>query len=216
MLIHLDESGDLGWKFDAPYRRGGSSRHLTIASVLVDRQKKHLPKRLIVNMYKKFSWPAEKEMKWSDMDQGHREWFAKKALDMKNQHKDHVKYVSITAKKENVMDHIRADPNKLYNYMIGLSLIKEMSAHEEVIFIPDARSVKVGSGRSLHDYLQTKLWFDKNSKTVLKTMPSDSAANRSLQFSDMLSGVVQGHFEDNSSSPWNILKSEISHRELYF
>lgn len=25
--IYLDESGCLGWKLDAPYQRGGSSRH---------------------------------------------------------------------------------------------------------------------------------------------------------------------------------------------
>jgi hypothetical protein len=35
MLIYLDESGELGWKFDAPYRKGGSSRYLTIASLVI-------------------------------------------------------------------------------------------------------------------------------------------------------------------------------------
>jgi hypothetical protein len=29
LLIYLDESGDLGWSFDAPFRRDGSSRNLT-------------------------------------------------------------------------------------------------------------------------------------------------------------------------------------------
>ena len=32
--VYLDESGDLGWKFDAPYRCGGSSRYLTISAII--------------------------------------------------------------------------------------------------------------------------------------------------------------------------------------
>lgn len=35
ITVYLDESGDLGWKFDAPYRSGGSSRYLTIAAIAV-------------------------------------------------------------------------------------------------------------------------------------------------------------------------------------
>ncbi|WMN84132.1 DUF3800 domain-containing protein [Vibrio parahaemolyticus] len=42
--IYLDESGDLGWTFDSPYRRGGSSRYLTIASLIVSPEKKALAK----------------------------------------------------------------------------------------------------------------------------------------------------------------------------
>jgi len=66
-LIYLDESGDLGWKLDKPYRYGGSSRYLTIASLIVDPSKKHLPKRLIKNLYIKFKWPPKVEKKWSEM-----------------------------------------------------------------------------------------------------------------------------------------------------
>jgi hypothetical protein len=54
VLIYLDESGDLGWSFDKPYRHGGSSRYLTIASLVVDPSKKHFPKRLIKKLYTKF------------------------------------------------------------------------------------------------------------------------------------------------------------------
>lgn len=33
MNVYLDESGDLGWVLDKPYRNGGSSRFMTIAFV---------------------------------------------------------------------------------------------------------------------------------------------------------------------------------------
>lgn len=39
--------------------------------------------------------------------------------------------------------------------MIGLSLLDELSGHEQVTFVPDPRDIKVESDNSLHDYLQT-------------------------------------------------------------
>ena len=50
---YLDESGDLGWRFDAPYRKGGLSRFLTIAFVICLSEKKHLPKRIVSKLYRR-------------------------------------------------------------------------------------------------------------------------------------------------------------------
>ena len=216
MFIYLDESGDLGWKFDSPYRKGGSSRYLTIASLVTSKSKKHLPKRLIKKLYTKFKWPTNIEKKWADMSLTEHVWFSKKANELQAKYPNNIRYISITVKKENVQDHIKNDANKLYNYMIGLSLLSEMSKHENVVFMPDPRSIKVESGNSLHDYLQTKLWFDLNTKTVLKTIPCDSATSRNVQFTDMLSGVIQGHFEDDNSQPWSELRTRISYKTLFF
>ncbi len=123
METYLDESGDLGWKFDAPYRKGGSSRHITIASLVVSPAKKHLPKRLIQKLYKKFKWPTNIERKWAEMSLNERVWFSEKANKLRLNHPNDIRYLSITVKKENVQKHIRNDANKLYNYMIGLSLL---------------------------------------------------------------------------------------------
>lgn len=216
MIIYLDESGDLGWTFTAPYRFGGSSRHLTIASLAVAPDKKHLPKRLIKKLYQKFNWPTDTEKKWADMTLNERIWFSKQANALITKYPQDIRYISITVKKENVQTHIRADANKLYNYMIGLSLINEMARHDNITFVPDPRSIKVESGNSLHDYLQTQLWFEKQVKTTLITQPCDSAASLNVQFSDMLSGVVQGHFEDGNSKPWSELRNQISYKTLFF
>ncbi|MBF4102116.1 DUF3800 domain-containing protein [Gallibacterium anatis] len=48
--VYLDESGDLGWKFDAPYRQGGSSRYLTIAAIVINHDKRHILKRLMKDL----------------------------------------------------------------------------------------------------------------------------------------------------------------------
>ena len=35
VVIYVDESGDLGWQFDQPFRAGGASRYLTVACLIV-------------------------------------------------------------------------------------------------------------------------------------------------------------------------------------
>lgn len=215
ICIYLDESGDLGWKFDKPYRYGGSSRYLTITSLITPKDKRDLPKRIIRKMYKKFKWNTKDEKKWSQMSIEERDYFSERAKALREKYPD-IRYFSMTVKKENVQPHIRDDGNKLYNYMINLLLLEEMSHFENVEFFPDPRSVKVESGNSMHDYLQTQLWFEKGASTILTTIPAESSSNLNVQFSDMLSGVVQGHFEDGNSSPWGILASSTNVRRLYF
>lgn len=216
MLIVLDESGDLGWKFDAPYRRGGSSRYLTIGSLWVDNKVKHKPKRIIKRLYEKYKWDTSAETKWADMEEDQRVFFARKAHDLSVQNTGQIFYTSITVFKENVADHIRRDPNKLYNYMIGLSLIDKMTNYEEISLFPDERSIKVTSGNSLHDYLQIKLWCEKDVSTTLNTIPADSSSNRNVQFADMLAGLVNHHFEDRKSEPFRTLEGSLECKRLYF
>jgi hypothetical protein len=216
ILAYLDESGDLGWNFSRPYRSGGSSRYLTIGVLIVESSAKEQPKRLIRNLYKKFKWPTAIEKKWSGMQLHEKEYFSNEALKLQNKFGEKIRYLSITVKKENVQAHIRNDANKLYNYMICCLVLNEISKHETVVLVPDPRSIKVASGNSLHDYLQIKLWFEKQVRTRLTTTPCDSSSSLNVQFSDMLSGLVQGHFEDGNSQPWMILRSKISYKTLFF
>ena len=75
-----------------------------------------------------------------------------------------IKIFAITVYKKRVATHIRADANKLYNYMVGLALLQRIKKIPHVTFVPDARSIKVRSGNSLVDYLHTEIWFKLNSK----------------------------------------------------
>jgi hypothetical protein len=215
IVIYLDESGDLGWKFDAPYRRGGSSRHLTITAVCVPVEKKHIPKRVVRELYQKFKWDTSKERKWSEMSADERTAFAEAVRDMCKGFPDIVLH-AIVVKKQNVLAHIRTDANKLYNYMIRLALIKKMARHDVVTMVPDPRSIKVSSGNSLHDYLQTVLWFDEKATTNLITAPSDSAKSLGVQFADMLAGLVQSRFEDNAAQDYQLAASAIQTSRLFF
>lgn len=195
LVIHIDESGDLGWKFDAPFRRGGSSRYLTVASVLTPREKTKHAKRVIRNLYDRLKWDTSIEKKWSVMEPAERARFIRSVENLRRAHPD-IQIAAITVQKENVQEHIRRDPNKLYNYMTALLLLDEMVNHEKVTLVPDERAIKVASGNSLHDYIQTKLWFEKEVTTEVTTNPADSSRAKLLQFADMLAGAVWVHHEN--------------------
>lgn len=214
-VIYLDESGDLGWKFDAPYRKGGSSRFLTISALCVPTEKKHIPKRIIKDLHKEFNWTTNKERKWVDMGAGSRKRFSQLAKQMAESHPD-IAMHAIVVKKQNVWEHIRKDGNKLYNYMIKLALLDKMATFDVVTLVPDPRSIKVQSGNSLSDYLQTELWFSKKATTNLITSPMDSKHCLGLQFADMLAGVIQARYEDNDSANHQLLSHKMTVGTLYF
>ncbi len=194
-IIYIDESGDLGWNLAAPIGNGGSSRHLTISAVCIPSAKKHIPKRLVRELYTTFHWPTDKEKKWNQMLPPERTEFAKLASKICSAHPD-VHLRGITVRKANVEVHIRSDANKLYNYMIRLLLLDVMAAENDVLLVPDPRSIKVKSGNSLHDYLQMELWFTKKVKTILTTHPQDSQYCMGIQCADMVAGLVQNRFEE--------------------
>jgi len=214
-IFFIDESGDLGWTFDAPYGAGGSSRYLTIATISTPTEKKHIPKRFIKDLYRKFSWPTNVEKKWSEMKADERLEFSKAAFAMCDKHPD-IGLHAIVVKKENVQAHIKKDSNKLYNYMIKLSLLDALSNYQRVVMIPDPRSIKVKSGNSLHDYLLTELWFSKQVTTDLQTCPIASEKCAGIQFADMLAGVVQGRFEFNRFDCFTTLFSKLTLKRLFF
>ena len=215
IIIFLDESGDLGWKFDAPPGNGGSSRYLTISALCVPYEKRHIPKRIIRSLYDKFKWPTKSEYKWVHMHSNQREFFAEKAHKMSLSHPD-ISLKAIAVKKENVQEHIRKDGNKLYNYMIKLLLLNFMSEFDDMYLIPDPRAIKIESGNSLSDYLQTELWFTKEVTTILKVTPFDSKTSRGIQFADMLAGLVQSHHNKNYTGIFKQLREKISIKSLYF
>jgi len=149
------------------------------------------------------------------MTSDERKEFATATKKLCDKHTD-IKLRAIVVKKENVENHIRQDANKLYNYMIGLMLLDEMCLKDAVTFVPDPRSVKVASGNSLHDYLQTKLWFEKKTKTVLRTHPMDSKQHLTLQFVDMLAGLVQSRFENTHKENFEVLILVMKVKCLFF
>jgi hypothetical protein len=214
-IIYIDESGDLGWTLDKPYRRGGSSRHITISAIVVPTAKKHLPKRLVRHLYEHHNWDVKTERKWTEMEPQEKTNFASKVAALCVAHPDIMLYSCITY-KSGVNEARSKDPNLLYNYMIKKMLLDVMAQYDRIVVVPDPRSIKVKSGNSLRDYLTTELLFTKEAQTELIMQPIDSDKCLNLQFTDMLAGAVQGHFEDQRSDCWDILENHVQITPLYF
>ncbi|MGB8064769.1 MAG: DUF3800 domain-containing protein, partial [Candidatus Sulfotelmatobacter sp.] len=170
-----------------------------------------LPSGISVHLHRN----THQERKWVDMPAPARTDFANAVLEMCQKYSD-ISLHAIIVKKENVEPHIRRDPNKLYNFMVRLSLLNRLCQYDEATLIPDARSIKVESGNSLHDYLQIELWFTKGVRTVLTTQPLESKNCLGVQFADMLSGVVQSCVEDRHLSDYKIIEPVLKPIYLFF
>ena len=213
--IYLDESGDLGWILNKPYRNGGSSRYLTIAYVICPQEKKHLLKRVVRKVYNRTKTDPKKELKGSSLNVSHKIFLAEKVRKLISMNPD-IKLGSITVNKSKVQQHIREDSNKLYNYMIKLAILDSIKQEPIVNLIRDNKTIKVKSGNSLIDYLQTVLWFDLNSKTQIIDIPSDSKQVQNLIFIDWINNLIWGNYEDNNSEPYQRLKSVLDSKKLFF
>lgn len=215
MNIYIDESGDLGWKFDRPYRKGGSSRYLTISYLLTPGDTKKYPTRLIRDFRSHFLIPKNEEVKASRIDNAQREYFIDKTLKMMTDHPEILLH-SITVRKENVQTHIRDDGNKLYNYMTKFSIIDELAKYQEALIYPDPRSIKVESGKSFQDYMHTVLWFEKSAPTKLTihNIPSDKCLN--LQFVDIVANTIWRKFEFGIIDPADRLMAKMRCKHLFF
>lgn len=215
MNIYLDESGDLGWVLNKPYRHGGSSRYMTIAFVACPNEKKHLLKRIVRKVYNRTKTDPKIELKGSALNGEDKKYFATEVRKLVSMNPD-IRIGAITVNKSKVKQHIREDANKLYNYMIRLAILDVVKHEPMVNLIRDNKTVKVKSGNSLIDYLQTTLWFEMDSRTRLVDIPSDSKKVQNLIFIDWMNNLIWGNYEDKNSEPYEILKSVIDSKKLFF
>jgi len=215
MKVYIDESGDMGFRFIKPYRRGGSSRFLTIAFVLVPNDLADEPRRIVKKLYSKRKRPPKKELKGSDLTPDEKLYVANRTKKLLKARKS-IKIFAITVNKVKVRPEIRNDTNILYNYMIGLVLPKKIMRFARVALIHDKRTIKVKSGNSLKDYLKVKLWYSLNSNTVLCYHPEESHRNLNLQFVDYIVNIIWSRFEDNATAPYDLIKTRIDSIPLFF
>lgn len=212
--IYLDESGDLGWRFDLPYGKGGSSRYLTLAAVVAPSGMDHHLKRIVRGLYKKRKRSTKNELKSVSLSAKDRTQFANEVVSLKSKH-PRFKFLAITVNKRHVNDQFRRHPNGLYNYMTKLLLLDEFATHGSVNFIPDSRSIRTELKHALDDYLRMELAV-KGADTRLTTTPWDSKASLELQFSDFLAGIVWAKDEFSGSEHYNIVKDTVLQKRLFF
>lgn len=213
--VFLDESGDLGFKFTHPYGNGGSSRFLTMAFFIVPNNKKDLLKRLVRKIYKKYKFDPSEEAKGSHLTNEQREYIANQILSLVRANPD-IHICSITVRKDKVTEAMRRDCNLLYNYMMKISVLDKIDTFESVELLRDNKTVKIQSGNSLINYLQTTLTFEYTSSTVIIDKPSDSKKFLCLMLTDWLNNFVFSHYEKNRSTEFLILSPILKNQVLFF
>jgi Protein of unknown function (DUF3800) len=140
--IYLDESGDLGWSLTQAHNRGGSSRYLTLAAVILPSAKTYLVDRIVRNLYKARKRPQKNELKSVELRSHERSTVIREIISLHKNHPD-ILFTAITVEKRGVNAAFRKHPNGLYNYMAKLMLLHKMGKYPYVDLIPDARSVKI-------------------------------------------------------------------------
>lgn len=220
IVIYLDESGDLGWSMDRPYKRGGSSRMLTLAAVCLPIEKVKYLQRIVRAIYKKRKRPLSNELKSVYLNHTDKELFLRLTLKLLKEHED-IKLGSITVRKEGVSTRLKQDPNTLYNYMAKCLLLKSLCRTKYVDFIPDRRSEKINIKWNIGEYLQQMLSEESINQGFINqscnVTPMDSSNCLELQFIDFYVGLVWARYEfQEKRLDAFMAEAQIVNKKLFF
>ncbi len=217
-LIYLDESGDLGFNFSKPFKKGGSSRFLTLSAILLPENKLKYLERVVRNIYKQRKRHTSNELKSFMLSSKEMEHFVHQLMKLA-QNKD-IHFYSITVNKQRTKNTLRKDPNTLYNYAVKKMLLEPISCYEYVDFMPDTRSEKTHTRWNMNEYLQQVLIeLDIEKGTINKKCnitPMDSKNQLALQFVDYYASLVWTSHEFNKNRLTTFDDFDNVHHELLF
>ena len=213
--VYFDESGDLGWTLDKPYRKGGSSRFFTISYLIIPTS----DIKYITRFIRKYHDEREgkyKEVKGASIKGRNAEVLARKVI----RFLENRPYIlgSITVDKAKVPPRLSGTGNDdvLYNHMVKRSLSPHIASLSSVNIIPDRKSVPTGSQNSCSDLLKDELWLCRKSNVVLDYTPAESHNKDGLMFIDWIANFVWRNYEDKKEGAYQVLKAELNEEELFF
>lgn len=100
--------------------------------------------------------------------------------------------------------------------MIGKAILDKIDSHDSCKITRDNRSVKVVSGKSCIDYLQTQIWMHRGKSTVLIDNPTHSHLDDGVIFIDWITNIAWTKHEDKYSKWSDSLKPYLVEQELFF
>jgi len=207
MYVYLDESGDLG------FGQGGT-KYFTIAFVVV---KNPVPfRRCVKRVKEKYHIPRDVELKGNTTRALVKEDLLNRFMKL-----DDMEVHAITVKKENVDPKLRKDPNVLYNYMVGLSLVErilEEPANARVVINVDRRIIAITSGFNFNEYLRYKIWYERERRDIdLEIQHLDSHEAYAIQGIDVICNSIFKKYNSNNYKLFNIIQCKMkSDRKLFF
>lgn len=217
MYIILDESGDLGWKFDLPNRSGGSSRYFTLGHFCCRKDQKFIINRFIRDINQKFWLKPSIEKKGCSFDD-------KDALKICQEFNKflkkypNVRFGALTINKMKVAESLRTDCNILYNYGTYQLLHGLIQPFKNLHLVHDKRSIKVVKSKFIVEYLHTKLRTELDSSIIIDYDPQTSSHFEDLWLADWLVNFIWRHYEDERSAAYHELNKsdQFYERTLYF
>lgn len=215
--VYLDESGDLGWTLDQPYRGGGSSKFFTLAYIILPSEKNKYINRFVKKFHKDRGG-NQKEVKGAGMRKRRTEVLARQVVELFEWNYDII-IGAVTASKVNVptrISDIGIHSDILYNHMVKTSLCEHIAKCKTINIIPDQRSVPRGSQNSCSDLIKDQVWLSMRSDTEINYAPEESHLNERLMFIDWVANFVWRHYEDGDSGAYEILKPFINDERLFF
>jgi hypothetical protein len=210
-LAFFDESGDLGWKFDAPYRAKGSSRYFVIASALGAGDVHRRLGKVVKQVWAHQKWTSKHEKKWVDMTDAARFNFAETVAKYVKEHPEDRLAVSVL-KKEELPLHLRPDQHLLYAHLATQLVCEDLAGCEAVAVCPDELNAGTGSANLLRHLLRHELWFRRGCSPEVQQVSTKKPFVQALEFCDWLAGATASHFEDGRSEPWKILSEFVTVR----
>ena len=206
MHVYLDESGDLG------FGQGGT-KYFTIAFVVMENPIEF--RRCVREIKSRYHIPRNAELKGNTTRA-----LIKKDL-LSRFAKLDLEVYAITLRKSNVESRLREDTNKLYNYVVGLSLVEWIlkgPVNSSVVINVDRRIISVTSGFKFNDYLKYKIWYEGERPDInLKINHLDSHEAYAIQGIDVICNSIFKKYNSDNYKLFNIIKDKVkSDKKLFF
>lgn len=190
-IVYLDESGDMGWVFNKPLGKGGSSRYFGIGALIVHKEDHFKVISLLHEFYHGIGLkkPYPKEVKACSLDAKTRSIFIssvlKKAPQFKHFHFCFAYFDKTTLRSQKLKD----DTNIIYNYISKHCFLLKIKDSEKALLIADERTTKITTKHGFNDYLKTQLLGDLQSQCDFSIEHADSRTKNGLQLADILTNL---------------------------
>jgi hypothetical protein len=225
-MAYLDESGDLGWKLDAPFQAGGSARYFVIAIAVGMNEAYRRVGKVVDRLHKVQGWTSRHEKKWATISPGAREAFCQLAA-AELAGNDQIRVMIAVYHKEHAPDFLRgidvraAHPEAteaeiavleakykgrahlVYAMMVAETLAEHLPAMDTFTFCPD----ELNEGQRALDHILTyRLLIQQQRNLVLKRVDRVAAMQRGLDFADMCAGAAFESYQRNDTRYLEILR----------
>lgn len=211
LTAFFDESGDLGWKLEAPYRAGGSSRYFVIACAIGPGKVHRGLGKVIKKLRDLQGWTSHAEKKWANISLGAKQNFCILAAQYAQANPDTHLAVSLI-EKQKVPPRLRMDQHLIYAHLATQLIAERLERCDQAEICPDELNTGQGASNLLQHLVRHEVWFRRGCSPDIRQVVRQKHFEQALEFCDMLAGAAAGHFEHGVSEPWKTLQPHVTVR----